>query len=134
MDLFKSMSRYDQKHACRVARGLEDEGAPLELVRAGLLHDIGKAGCPELTLVRRSIAVWLEYAAPDEAELLATKGRGKLGRAVRTHKKHPEIGAARLTELGTDQHIVQLVRYHQSPDLPDDDDDLRWLRTIDERC
>ena len=133
-EIFLTLARYDKKHAVMVARCLENEGAKLELVRAGLLHDIGKAGCPELTLVRRSIAVFLEWKAPEETLLLAKKGRGKLAVAVRAHKLHPEIGATILEEMGADDYIVSIVRLHQSGEAGEDiKADIEHLRSIDDR-
>jgi putative nucleotidyltransferase with HDIG domain len=134
LDLFLTMSRYDQKHAVDVGRYLADGGESLELVRAGLLHDIGKADCPELTLIRRSIAVFLEWRAPDDANLLAEKGRGKLASAVYVHKNHPELGARILEEMGGDSRIITLVRYHQSGGAPADAArDLARLHEADEK-
>ena len=134
LDLFLSMSRYDQKHAVDVARYLAERGAPMALVRAGMLHDIGKAECPELTLVRRSIAVFLEWRAPEDAQFLADRGRGKLAYAVYVHKNHPEIGAGILEEVSDDAHIIELVRYHQSGTPPEAiSRDLELLRDADER-
>ena len=134
LDLFLSMSRYDCKHAVEVARYLADKGASLELVRAGLLHDIGKAECPELTLTRRSIAVFLEWRAPEDAQFLADRGRGKLAYAVYVHKNHPELGARILEGMNSNPHTIMLVRYHQYGSVPEEmRRDLEWLRDADER-
>jgi putative nucleotidyltransferase with HDIG domain len=134
LDLFLSMHRYDQKHAVDVARHLAGRGASLELIRAGMLHDIGKAECPELTLIRRSIAVFLEWRAPEDAQFLADRGRGNLAYAVYVHKNHPEIGARILEDMGSDPEIVTLVRFHQAGTAPADARrDLERLREADER-
>lgn len=134
LELFLSMSRYDQKHAVDVGKYLARNGASLALVRAGLLHDIGKSGCPELTLIRRSIAVFLEWRAPEDAQFLADRGRGKMAYAVYVHKNHPEIGAGILEEIDGDPRIVELVRYHQAGSSPEGiRDDLELLREADER-
>jgi hypothetical protein len=131
--LFKTMSRYDQKHALDVARYLAEDNAGTPLVRAGLLHDIGKAECPELTLVRRSVAVFLEWQAPAEAVVLAEAGRGKLARAMSVHRDHPALGAAKLDSLGVDAYIVALVRWHQNGEASAEAAaDLARLRAADE--
>lgn len=132
--LFKTMSRYDQKHALDVARYLAREGSETPLVRAGLLHDIGKAECPELTLVRRSVAVFLEWQAPREAVVLADKGQGKLARAMAVHRDHPALGAAKLENMGVEPYIVALVRCHQNGEgSAEAAADLERLRAADER-
>ena len=132
-DLFKTMSRYDQKHALDVARFLAARGGSLILVRAGLLHDIGKAECPELTLIRRSVAVFLEWRAPAEAAVVAERGRGKLARALKVHKNHPELGAAKLETMDVDAYVAALVRWHQNGDAAAEAaEDLELLRAADE--
>lgn len=114
LDLFESMSRYDRRHAVNVARYLAGKGADRELIRVGLLHDIGKARCPDLTLVRRSVCVFLEAYFPAYAEKKAGSGGGKLARALVVHKNHPDLGASMLAEMGADTRLVALVRFHQN--------------------
>ncbi len=128
-DLFATMSRYDRRHAVNVARYLAGRGADRELVRVGLLHDIGKARCPELTLVRRSVCVFLEAYFPDYAERKAGSGNGKIARALDVHKNHPDHGAALLAKMGADERFVALVRSHQNgsaaPEIAAEIDTLR---------
>lgn len=134
LDLFKSMSRYDRKHALDVGRYLARHGAGFPLIRAGLLHDIGKARCPELTLVRRSVCVAIEAYKPEEAKVLGEKGKGKLARALDVHQNHPALGAQILEELDTDPYIVSLVRFHQEGKAPvETQRDLAVLRDADEK-
>ncbi len=134
LDLFKSMSRYDRKHALDVGRYLSEHGAGMPLIRAGLLHDIGKANCPELTLIRRSVCVAIEAYKPEEADVLAKKGKGKLARAINVHKNHPELGARILEEMNADPYLIGLVRFHQNGKAPTDvHRDLEVLRDADDR-
>lgn len=134
LDLFKSMTRYDRKHAVDVARFLAGRQAGQALIRAGLLHDIGKANCPELTLLRRSVCVIIEKWQPAEADLLARKGKGKLATALDVHQNHAELGAKILEELAADPYVVTLVRYHQSGREPAEaEHDIAMLRAADER-
>lgn len=134
LELFKSLSRYDRKHGVNVGRYLAAHGAGLPLIRAGLLHDIGKTRCPELTLIRRSICVAIEAYKPTEAIVLAEKGKGKLARALYIHQNHPELGAKLLEDLDSDQYLIGLVRFHQEGDGPvEARRDLAVLRDTDER-
>lgn len=134
LELFKLLSRYDQKHGVNVGRYLAAHGAGLPLIRAGLLHDIGKTRCPELTLIRRSVCVAMEAYRPTEADVLAAKGKGKLPRALYIHKNHPELGAKILEDLDADPYLVSLVRFHQNGDAPVEvGRDIAVLRDADDR-
>jgi hypothetical protein len=134
LELFKLLSRYDQKHGLNVSRYLKAHGAALPLIRAGLLHDIGKTKCPELTLIRRSICVAIEAYRPTEADVLAKKGKGKLPRALYIHQNHPELGAKMLEEMDADVYLVSLVRFHQNGNAPVEvGRDLAILRDADDR-
>lgn len=134
LDLFKTMSRYDRKHALDVGRFLALHGAGLQLTRAGFMHDIGKAKCPELTLIRRSVCVVIEAYKPEDAAVLARKGKGKLARAINIHKNHPELGARILEDLDADPYLVSLVRFHQNGKGPvEAQRDLEILRDADDR-
>jgi putative nucleotidyltransferase with HDIG domain len=134
LDLFESMSRYDCRHAVNVARYLAGQGAGRELIRVGLLHDIGKARCPDLTLTRRSVCVFLEAYFPAYAEKKAGSGEGKLARALSVHKNHPDLGARLLDQLGVDERFVALVRLHQNGGAKADlTDDLEALREADDK-
>jgi putative nucleotidyltransferase with HDIG domain len=134
LELFKTMSRYDRKHALDVGRFLARHGAGLPLIRAGLLHDIGKANCPELTLIRRSLCVAIEAYKPEDADVLSRKGQGKLARAINVHKNHPELGARILEEMDADPYLVNLVRFHQNGEAPVEvRRDIEILRDADDR-
>lgn len=132
-DLFLRMPRYDQRHSLNVGGFLRRHGHTLELVRAGLLHDIGKGENAELTLVRRSLCVLLERFAPAKVEELTHKKKGKLGQALYIHLNHPEIGAKLLEGLGTDNYIVELVRYHHNQKKIKQNQELKILREADNR-
>lgn len=134
LEVFMTLPVFDRKHSVDIARHLHHQGAQLELVRAGLLHDIGKARCPELTIVKRSICVLLEALFPKYARNKATSKKGKLGRALYVHQNHPEIGAEVLEILGcTDERIIWLVRHHADKEAAKTDDELAAFMVIDDR-
>lgn len=132
-DLFLRMPRYDQRHSLNVGNFLRRHGHSLELVRAGLLHDIGKGENAELTLIRRSLCVLLEKLAPSKVEKLVKWRKGKLGEALYVHLNHPEIGARLLEGLDTDGHIVKLVRYHHDQKRIQRNEELKILRQVDNK-
>ncbi len=134
LEVFMTLPDFDKKHSLDVAKHLYHQGAELELVRAGLLHDIGKARCPELTIEKRSICVMLEAVAREYARDKAAKKRGRLGRALYVHQNHSEIGAEILEILGcTDDRIIWLVRHHDDKQAAEKDDELAAFIAIDDR-
>ena len=134
LDLFESMSRYDRRHAVNVAKYLAGFSTDRELIRVGILHDIGKARCPDLTLVRRSVCVFLEAYFPAYAEKKAGSDEGKLARALAVHKNHPQLGANVLLEMGADARLVDLVRLHQNGGAAEDlTGDIEVLREADDK-
>lgn len=129
--IFRTLPRFDQRHSVDVALELARRGVSLEMVRAGILHDIGKAGCPELTLVRRSLCVICERIAPKQARV--ERRRGKLGRALFVHQRHAAIGADLLGSLGcTDDRIVWIVRHHDDKTAAAGDEELAMLMEVDD--
>lgn len=131
-ELFLKMPRYDQTHSIGVGGFLRRRGATLEVVRAGLLHDVGKGETPDLTLVRRSVCVVLERIAPDWAGRKMKDRGSKLGRALYLHLNHAEIGARMLEKVDTDERIVELVRYHHDK-MAMQDPDLKMLKEADKK-
>lgn len=132
-EMFLELPVYDQRHSLDVAYRLMERGAAINVVRAGLLHDIGKARCPELTIMRRSVCVMLEAAAPRLAAKKAERGNGKLGQALFVHRFHSELGARVLSKLeGTEERIVWLVRHHDDRKAAARDEDLKQLIEVDD--
>ena len=114
--LYARMDPRDRDHACRVARAvlaLAPEADPL-VVRAALLHDVGKAEAPYRAWER--IAVHVYTPAEDVAE--RCYGRS-LTAAWRRHRGHAERGAAIVLAAGGDARVAALVRAHHDADGPD---------------
>ncbi|MBO2520472.1 MAG: HDOD domain-containing protein [Clostridia bacterium] len=133
--LFWQMSRIDQVHAVRVSmkaaqiareEGIRDEASVRALVRAGLLHDIGKVN-GDIGLFDRVAVVLLKRFAPRLADALAVRGRQELvhgtrrgigtglRRALYAHAVHAERGAAMAKLLGVEEAVVELIRCHHRP-------------------
>lgn len=127
-NLFYRMSVVDQRHALdatyiarELAAGQRGEEDPL-LIRAALLHDIGKRD-GELTILDRTLIVIFQHFWPRRMTIWALEGRGGFVRNRRhaffVAVNHGERGAAALAEIGCDQRIVDLVRDHHRPGMND---------------
>jgi len=122
--LFRAQSKADQAHATRVACRLLAQGHsdPL-LIRAALLHDVGKAGAG-IAVPHRVAWVLAGRLAPRLRAVLARHGRAWAALA-----NHPAIGSARLRQERADPRLVALVAGHP---LPGDEERLRLLAEADE--
>jgi putative nucleotidyltransferase with HDIG domain len=134
--LYLAMDARDRHHGVRVARSLleRDPEADDVLVRAALLHDVGKSVAPYRAWER--IAVHL-YALAGARGLGGVPARG--GRALRApprglrdawtrHARHAETGAALLRRAGAHEVAALVARHHD----PDPDPRLALLRAADE--
>ncbi len=103
----------DQRHAIdvarRVAAAADDDD---ELIRAALLHDVGKAAAP-IGALRRSVATVLDVVGLP------------LPRAMATYRDHGRLGAERLERVGADGIVVAFASHHPGPPPAGYDQD-RW--------
>ncbi|MCK4257583.1 MAG: HDIG domain-containing protein [Halanaerobiales bacterium] len=134
--LFYQMSIVDQRHAldvcCLVAESLKfkekDNKADNQfLIRAALLHDVGKlAG--DLTLFDRIIIVLIDSFIPGRIEIWGEEGRGNFLKN-RLHAfyiacNHGLIGAKLLEKISCDLDLITIIRDHHLPETSD------WRMTI----
>lgn len=114
LSLFLSMSARDQRHGLDLVCALQVQGyqAP-ELLRAALLHDVGKAG--NIDLPYRVAAVLLERFAPELLQRLADDRLGSLGYPLFVYLNHARWGAEKAAEAGSDWLSVELIRRHHEP-------------------
>jgi hypothetical protein len=129
---FRRLPPYDQQHLIAVTRCLADgHAADPELLRAGLLHDLGKAALgSRVRLPDRVAHVLLAAIAPrllDRVTRLPAP-RWRLGLALTRH--HPALGAAWARELGCSERTAWLIAHH-ADDPPPDDPALRRLIACD---
>ena len=125
-EAYRAMDPRDREHACRVARrllALHPDAEP-HVVRAALLHDVGKAARPYRVWERVLVHVWTPGAAT--AERLPRAWRD----AWRAHREHASHGATWLRGLDVDARVVDLVARHHQP--PGRDEALQRLANADE--
>jgi putative nucleotidyltransferase with HDIG domain len=122
MALFRQMHRSEQAHSIQVMRavsqasqGIPDE-ACRDLLRAALLHDVGKSRFP-VRIWERAVIVLCKAYLPGKVRLWgdgAAEG-GALGwrRAFVVAQQHATWGAQMAEEAGASPLAAALIRRHQ---------------------
>lgn len=127
--LFEALATPDQVHSVRVLRSLLVAGVtdPI-LLKAALLHDVGKSRC-RITVVHRTTAVLLRAVLGGiPAFDIRSDGR-RWWLPLYVLANHPRIGAYMLAKAGTEERVWRLVELHQLDpcdvrNLPD----AEWVR------
>lgn len=124
--LYLGMDARERDHAVRVAKGLSARhpDAPAELVRAALLHDVGKSRRSYRVHERIVVHLVGGGSAPPEPRLRGLAG----ARQVARH--HAAYGAAMIRDAGGSTRVAELVARHERPG---DDPDARRLHDADRR-
>ncbi|MGB9585833.1 MAG: HD domain-containing protein [Anaerolineales bacterium] len=142
--LFLQLSPYEQVHSIRVMRFLEKEGqSDVDLLRAALLHDIGKT----VYRLSRWERIWI----------VLVKAYGKISynkyknipksdiwkyawwqRALVMAENHAQWGADLLEQYHAHQRLIWLVKHHQDEVLSENWEwgkkQLENLRRADDLC
>jgi hypothetical protein len=115
--LFWAQAPADQRHAYDTMRRAARHHDDPRVLRAALLHDVGK-GVVRLGAVGRSLATVLDA--------LRLPLRGRFAR----YRNHGPLGADLLTVTGADALIVDFARRHPDPD-PGSNDPAEWSVLLD---
>jgi hypothetical protein len=129
--LLERLTPFDRAHHLRVHQLLLDAGHDdPDLLRAALLHDIGKADeRGRVTAVHRAIRVTLRRIAPSLLDRVARKGN-RLTHGLWLADCHAETGAALAGRAGASVRCCELIARHEDPE-PDDDSLLAALIAAD---
>lgn len=111
-DVFFSQSFADQQHAHHTMIRAQGSTAEPTVLRAALLHDVGKAG-NRLGAIGRSLSTLLDAAGLP------------LWPAARRYRNHGPIGGELLGELGAEPLVVDFATRHPDPD-PGPHDPSAW--------
>ncbi len=124
-NLFYTMSLADQQHSLRVCRGLQERGCQdEEMLRAALLHDVGKAEGRVPFWTRPAIVLGKLIAprllmqlavAPDNAVFPSLPG---WRRALSYSWWHADVGANLCERAGLSERAVLYVRTHHQAHGP----------------
>ena len=124
--LYRGMDARDREHAVQVARALVQEfpDASSELVRAALLHDIGKQVHPYRVWERILAHLWAPAELPREPLSRGLRAAWQ----VRVH--HAAYGAALLRAAGGSEDVARLIEEH---DAAEPGPEARKLQRVDGR-
>lgn len=113
MALFDEMHPSEQAHSLRVTRQLvSDQETDPDLLKAALLHDVGKNKHP-LRLWERVIIVLGRALFPQKADIWGIGNPTGWQRPFVIARQHPGWGAEMVSTAGGSRLCVDLIRYHQ---------------------
>lgn len=140
-ELFYRFSVNDQNHSIRVVRyNINHNHNNQSLLKASLLHDIGKIKTGRLSIIDRSVAVAIKAIFPD---LSHSWGQGEIAKASRFQRpsivraQHATWGAEMTKAVGGDPLTVSLIRRHQdslNEIVTEEDRLLSALQIADDLC
>ena len=112
-DLFQAMSPIDQRHCLDVFNNLLRQGhSDPDLLRATLLHDVGKTG---IHLWHRVAGVLLEAFWPVLLEKLAVNRPQSWLYGFYIYLYHADLSAELAERSGCSPSVVELIRGHDTP-------------------
>jgi putative nucleotidyltransferase with HDIG domain len=140
--LFSQMSNSDQRHSLAVAQMIINQAAYLRgvkikaLVKAALLHDIGKIE-GDFNWLSRLFVGLIRRVNP------TLRGKLAITRPVTIWEKfkygcyvdlvHPARGAHMAKVFGIEPAVVEMIRRHHDPPRESQSPELTWLQTADSK-
>jgi putative nucleotidyltransferase with HDIG domain len=123
--LYAKMDVRDRDHACQVTKVLLAyyPDAPSELIRAALLHDVGKSSSRYRPFHRIAVHLYTPSNIPPSPRFHGLKG------AWQRNLYHSQYGADLIRRYGGDDRVADLVAKHHDPE---EDPEAAWLKAIDE--
>jgi hypothetical protein len=113
--LFLTMSVPDQRHSLDLCARLQSTGHDQpDLLRAALLHDVGK-GTGSLPLVHRVIYSLAAVTWPALARWLGQSASPIWRRPFYLAAHHPRLGAKAAEQAGSNATVVRLIGGHNAP-------------------
>ena len=108
-DLFLRLRPYEQRHCIDVASKLKEmTSGDVEMIKLGLLHDIGKIKYP-LHPVEKSVIVILDRLTDGHIK------KYNQYKMVKCYYEHPQIGYEMLKEVGDyDEVFLKLIKNHHN--------------------
>lgn len=130
--LFERLSPPYRRHSLAVYRWLRASGnAGPDLLKAALLHDVGKAEA-RIRLHHRVLGVLLRrFASPLLLWLAREDAPGGWRYPFYVQRQHAAIGARLAENAGAPPEVVALIAHHHDQPAPGDGDSLRVLRSAD---
>jgi putative nucleotidyltransferase with HDIG domain len=117
LELFQELPVPDQNHSLRVLKTLEAGGeTDPDLLKAALLHDIGKAVHP-LCRWERVFTILLSGFFPGTAAAWGEKDPRGIHRPLVVNHQHPIWGAELAQKAGSSHRVIWLIRHHEADDL-----------------
>ena len=111
-DLFREMSPIDQRHCLDVFSLLRQGHSDPDLLRAALLHDVGKKG---ILVWHRVVGVLLEAFWPTLLEKLAVSRPQSWLYGLYIYRYHANLSAELAERSGCSPSVVELIRGHHIP-------------------
>ena len=124
--LYLAMDVRDRDHACTVTKLLlaEYPDASSELLRAALLHDVGKTRASYNPLSRILAALYTPPSIPAKPRFSGVRGLWQMKR------HHDRYGAQMILAAGGSERVAQIVARHHAPA---GDAEACRLKEVDER-
>ena len=124
--LYIRMDVRDRDHACTVTKALRAEfpGASPELLRAALLHDVGKTRASYNPLSRIAAALYTPSDIPAKPRFSGVRGLWQMKR------HHDRYGAQMIRAAGGSARVAEIVAKHHAPE---GDAEAMRLKEVDER-